>query len=111
MDKKICTYICTGCGIGEAINIEELSGVVTGEMSQECKTHAQLCGPEGRAFLENEKSAEGINTFNICACSPARKSVVQGTSVGYSVEIGGGRIIEKKKKEKEECHERSTTID
>ncbi|MCF8055401.1 MAG: FAD-dependent oxidoreductase [Desulfocapsa sp.] len=70
MDKKICTYICTGCGIGEAVDIEELSGVVTGEMSQECKTHAQLCGPEGRAFLENEKSAEGINTFNICACSP-----------------------------------------
>jgi len=70
MDKKICTYICTGCGIGEAINIEELSGIVTSEMAQECKTHGQLCGPEGRAFLENEKSAEGINTFNICACSP-----------------------------------------
>ena len=55
MDKKICTYICTGCGIGEALDIEELSGVVTGEMSQECKTHACLCGSEGRAFLENEK--------------------------------------------------------
>jgi len=70
MDKKICTYICTGCGIGEAINIEELSGIVTSEMAQECKTHGQLCGPEGRAFLENEKSTDGINTFNICACSP-----------------------------------------
>lgn len=70
MDKKICTYICTGCGIGEALNIEELSEVVTGEMSQECKTHACLCGTEGRAFLENEQNGEGVNTFNICACSP-----------------------------------------
>ena len=69
MDKKICTYICTGCGIGEAIDIEELSGVVTGEMSQECKTHGQLCGPEGRALLEGDKN-DGVNTFNICACSP-----------------------------------------
>ncbi len=69
MDKKICTYICTGCGIGEAIDIEELSGIASGEMAQECKTHGQLCGPEGRAFLENDKTA-GINTFNICACSP-----------------------------------------
>ena len=70
MDKKICTYICTGCGIGDALDIEALSEVVTGEMSQECKTHATLCSPEGRAFLENEKKSEGINTFNICACSP-----------------------------------------
>ncbi|MBU0946391.1 MAG: FAD-dependent oxidoreductase [Proteobacteria bacterium] len=70
MNKKICTYICTGCGIGEALNIEELSAVVTGEMSQECKTHPCLCGTEGRAFLENEQNSEGVNTFNICACSP-----------------------------------------
>ena len=70
MDKKICTYICTGCGIGDVIDIEALSGIVTGEMAQECKTHAALCGAEGRAFLENEKKSEGINTFNICACSP-----------------------------------------
>ena len=56
MDKKICTYICTGCGIGDALDIEALSEVVTGEMSQECKTHATLCSPEGRAYLENEKN-------------------------------------------------------
>ena len=39
MDKKYSAYICTGCGIGEALNIEELTGVVTGDMSMECKTH------------------------------------------------------------------------
>ena len=69
MDKKICAYICTGCGIGEALNIEELSGIVSGEMKTECKDHSCLCGSEGRAFLEADKAA-GINTFVVCACSP-----------------------------------------
>ncbi|MBC8208432.1 MAG: hydrogenase iron-sulfur subunit [Desulfobulbaceae bacterium] len=69
MDKKICAYICTGCGIGEALNIEELSGIASGEMSTECKEHSCLCGTEGRAFLEADK-ADGINTFVIAACSP-----------------------------------------
>ena len=25
MDKKIAVYICTGCGIGEALDIEQLA--------------------------------------------------------------------------------------
>ena len=69
MDKKICAYICTGCGIGEALDIEELTGIASGEMSTECKEHAALCGPEGRALLEADK-ADGVNVFAICACSP-----------------------------------------
>jgi quinone-modifying oxidoreductase subunit QmoB len=69
MDKKYCAYICTGCGIGDALDIEALSGVVSGEMSMECKTHAYLCGAEGRAFIEGD-IAGGINTVVIGACSP-----------------------------------------
>ncbi len=69
MDKKYCAYICTGCGIGDALDIEALSGVVSGEMSMECKTHAYLCGAEGRAFVEAD-IANGINTVVIGACSP-----------------------------------------
>jgi quinone-modifying oxidoreductase subunit QmoB len=69
MDKKYCAYICTGCGIGDALDIEALSGVVSGEMSMECKTHAYLCGAEGRTFIEAD-IASGINTVVIGACSP-----------------------------------------
>ncbi|SHO45029.1 hydrogenase iron-sulfur subunit [Desulfopila aestuarii] len=69
MDKKYCAYICTGCGIGDALDIDELSGVVSGEMSMECKTHPYLCGKEGRALIEGD-IAGGINTVVVGACSP-----------------------------------------
>ena len=69
MDKKYCAYICTGCGIGDALDIDELSGVVSGEMSMECKTHPYLCGKEGRALIEGDV-AGGVNTVVVGACSP-----------------------------------------
>lgn len=69
MEKKYCAYICAGCGIGDALDIEALSEVVTGEMSMECKSYPCLCSKEGRAFIEGD-IAGGINTVVIGACSP-----------------------------------------
>jgi quinone-modifying oxidoreductase, subunit QmoB len=69
MDKKYCAYICAGCGIGDALDMEALVEVVSGEMSMECKTHAFLCGPEGRSLIEGDV-AGGVNTIVVGACSP-----------------------------------------
>jgi quinone-modifying oxidoreductase subunit QmoB len=69
MDKKTQAYICTGCGIGEGLDIDALSEVVSSEMSVECKNHAALCGSEGRALIEADIS-DGVNTIIIGACSP-----------------------------------------
>ena len=69
MDKKYCAYICAGCGIGDALDLETLTEVVTGEMSMECKTHDCLCGAEGRAIIEADIK-EGVNTVVVGACSP-----------------------------------------
>ena len=69
MEKKYCAYICTGCGVGEAVDMAALSGVVSGEMKMECKTHAALCGEAGRAFLQADVDG-GVNTLVIGACSP-----------------------------------------
>ena len=69
MDKKYCAYICAGCGIGDALDMEALAEVVSGEMSMECKTHAFLCGAEGRALIEGDV-AGGVNTIVVGACSP-----------------------------------------
>ena len=68
MDMKYGAYICTGCGIGDALDIEALSGVVTGEMSMDCKSHEALCSAAGRAMIEADKG-EGVNCFVIGACS------------------------------------------
>ncbi len=69
MDKKYCAYICTGCGIGDALDIEALSEVVSGEMAMECKTHPNLCGAEGLNFIKKDIDG-GVNTVVIGACSP-----------------------------------------
>jgi quinone-modifying oxidoreductase subunit QmoB len=69
MDKKYCAYICAGCGIGDALDLEALAGVVTGEMAMDCKTHECLCGADGRALIEKD-IAGGVNTVVVGACSP-----------------------------------------
>ena len=70
MDKKYCVYLCSGCGIGDALDMEALAEVVTGEMSMECKTSNCLCGKEGRALMEKDMNENGVNTFIVGACSP-----------------------------------------
>ncbi|MCF8067584.1 MAG: FAD-dependent oxidoreductase [Desulfobacterales bacterium] len=67
MDKKYCVYICTGCGIGDALDIEKLTEVPD-EEGISCKTHPILCSKEGVDFLKSE-IADGVNTMAICACS------------------------------------------
>jgi len=67
MDKKYCTYICTGCGIGDTLNIDNLVEVA-GENGHDCKTHPCLCSDEGVDFLKKETES-GINALSIAACS------------------------------------------
>lgn len=68
MDKKWGVYICTGCGIGEAINAEELAKVAKSEFKQECKTHPFLCGKEGVDMIKADIGG-GVNTVVIAGCS------------------------------------------
>jgi len=70
MAKTYSAYLCSGCGIGEALDLEALSEVVTGEMSMECKTFGCLCGTEGKALIEKDIKENGVNTLVIGACSP-----------------------------------------
>ncbi len=71
MDKKIAAYICTGCGIGDALDVEALSSVATGECKAElCKTHPNLCSQEGVQLIKDDIAKEGANTLMIAACSP-----------------------------------------
>ncbi len=69
MDKKYGAYICTGCGLGEALDIEGLSGVVSG-MGMQAKTHEAVCSEAGREMIKNDIANDGVNTVVIIACSP-----------------------------------------
>lgn len=70
MEKKLGVYICTGCEIGSALNIENLSQVAVKEYKiQICKTHPVFCGEEGIEIIKKDIEAEGVNTVVIAACS------------------------------------------
>lgn len=74
MEKKYSVYICKGCGINDAVDVERLTNVATKDMKMpSCKTHDFLCGPEGVQLIKDDIAKEGANTIIIAACSPRVK--------------------------------------
>ncbi|MFZ5996359.1 MAG: FAD-dependent oxidoreductase [Nitrospirota bacterium] len=74
MDKNIGLYICTGCSIGEAIDVEKCSNIAKNALRLPVvKSHFALCGKEGLDLINNDIKNEGVNTVVIAACSPRVK--------------------------------------
>ncbi len=70
METKVAVYICTGCGIGEALNIEALSKVATKDCKAPiCRNHPNLCSQEGVKLIQDDIANEGANQVVIAACS------------------------------------------
>ncbi len=69
MDKKTGVYICTGCGIGDLLDVDALVEAAEESSPDEVKTHAAFCGGEGFAQITADV-ADGTNTIVIAACSP-----------------------------------------
>ncbi len=68
MEKKLGVYICKGCGIGEALDIEKLEKKVPPKIKVR-KTHPIVCSPEGVELIKEDIASEGVNTVVIAACS------------------------------------------
>jgi|SRR5208283_4035754 len=74
MEKKIGLYICTGCSIGESIDITALSNIGKNALKVPViKDHFAFCGKEGVDIIKNDVATEGVNTVVIAACSPRVK--------------------------------------
>lgn len=72
--KKMAGYICTGCGIGERLDVRGLEQVATREgKMQLCRKHEMLCGPEGVQLIRNDIEQEGVTHVMIAACSRRAK--------------------------------------
>jgi quinone-modifying oxidoreductase, subunit QmoB len=70
--KKPGVYLCSGCGIGEAVSAAALEKVAVREYkipAPQCKKHDYLCGEEGLKMIAADV-AEGTNQVIIAACSP-----------------------------------------
>ncbi len=62
-------YLCSGCGIGNAVSMDGLKNVVESEFKKSCKIHEYLCGDEGLDLIRSD-IVEGMNQIVIAACSP-----------------------------------------
>ncbi len=70
MDSIQGVYICSGCGIGDAIDLAKLEKVANEEYSAKvCRTHEFLCGAEAIGQIGKDIKDEGLNKVVVCACS------------------------------------------
>jgi len=71
MEKKLGVFICSGCGIGEALDLEAMEGVALKECKATlCRRRPFLCNAEGAAVIRTDVAEEGLTTLVIAACSP-----------------------------------------
>jgi len=69
-EPKLGTYICTGCGLGEALDIGALEKIAqAAPKSVTCKTHAFFCSDEGVKVIRDDLAGAGVNHVVIAACS------------------------------------------
>jgi len=74
-NAKVGVYICSGCGIDDAVDMETLAKMVRSEYKPAvCKVHPFLCGPQGLAEIHRDIETEQLNTLSIAACSPRAKT-------------------------------------
>ncbi len=69
MDKVYGAYLCTGCGIGDVLDVDGLKSAAS-EAGAEMQDHSCLCGAEGRALIKKDIADNGVNSVIVCACSP-----------------------------------------
>lgn len=75
MDKRLGVYICSGCSIGDSLDVDELAKVATGEHKVPvCRTHPYLCGDEGLGLIRADLEAGAVNAVVVAACSPRVKT-------------------------------------
>ena len=55
MDRKTRLYLCSGCDIGECLDLEALASTIGEDYDLEsCETHPFFCGQEGVEKIKNK---------------------------------------------------------
>ncbi len=71
-NDKTGVYVCSGCAIGEAVDVEALVALAEEEFKPaRAASHEYLCGDEGLETIRADLAGEGgIDKVVVCACSP-----------------------------------------
>ncbi len=71
---KLGVFLCTGCGIGDALNAEEVIEAANEKGCTATLTHECLCAPEGLAAIRDSVSENGLDGLLLAACSDRAKA-------------------------------------
>ncbi len=75
MDRRLGVYICSGCSIGESVDVGKLARVAESEYKATvCRIHPFLCGEEGVNLIREDLGQSATNAVVIAACSPRVKT-------------------------------------
>ena len=73
-DKKLGAYICSGCGIGDRLNVSQLETTAKRDgKAAVCKTHEFLCSKAGVEMIQQDIDAGEVNHVIIGGCSRRSK--------------------------------------
>ncbi|RLJ63640.1 hydrogenase iron-sulfur subunit [Sulfurisoma sediminicola] len=74
-DIKYAAYICSGCGIGDKMNVAGLEKVAKTEGKMAViKNHPFLCNAEGVQMIRDDIANDGVTHLCIAACSRRSKA-------------------------------------
>jgi quinone-modifying oxidoreductase subunit QmoB len=74
-DNKFAAYICSGCGLGDKLNIKALEKIAQKEgKMQLVKSHPFLCNAEGVKMITDDIASEAVTHVCIAACSRRSKT-------------------------------------
>ena len=74
-DNKFAAYICSGCGLGDRLDIKTLEKIAQKEgKMQVVKSHPFLCNAEGVQMINDDIEKEAVTHVCIAACSRRAKT-------------------------------------
>ena len=69
-ERKIGVYTCGGCGIADALDMDQLEAAAKEQKAGFCKSHDCLCSDEGVALIAADVAAGEVTHPIVAACSP-----------------------------------------
>ncbi len=85
--ERIGVFLCSGCDIGKAVDLEALAGVAGEEGAAWVVSHHTLCEPEGLETIRHKLEEDAVDGLLLGACSPrCRADVLCEACLGVPVE-------------------------
>ena len=84
-ERRGC-FICSGCGIGEAVEVDKLVAAAEEVQASVVKVHPALCQQEGLDLIQSDIEAEGLEAICVAACSGRDHTAAFGTLSGVYVD-------------------------